>query len=198
MLAALQLPAKGTVSLLGASIEKVDRSTWKHLRTKTGYVSGDTPLLSVQSGLINVMLPALYHQVAPAADVERKANELLERLGCHGDVTVLPSFMSLLDRCLVSLARALILEPVVLFLEHPFQNLGTDDRKALALVLENLKQHDHLCIIAAVNNLPFVREYSDQIIYASETKTKCYTDWQAFTESSDPEIHRYFEDEDLG
>lgn len=196
MMAAIRLPSRGRLEILGTPVDKMDRKTWKHLRTHTGYVAGSTPLLSVQSGLINVMLPALYHRIASPAKVEQRAGEILSQLGCSADVNVLPSFMTVLERCLVSLARALILEPRLLFIEYPFQDLGTEDRKFLASVLADLKQNNHLCIITAVNNLPFVQDYADQIVYVSENKANCYAGWQEFIESSDSEVRSYLEDED--
>ncbi len=196
MMAAIKPPGQGRLEILGLAIDKMDRKTWKRLRTHTGYVAGDTPLLSVQSGLMNVMLPAMYHRIASPAKVQQRAGEILRRLGCSTDVNVLPSFMNTLDRCLVSLARALILEPQLLFLEYPFQDLGTEDQKLMASVLADLKQKDRLCIVAAVKNLPFVQDYADQIVYASETKASCYASWQEFVESSDPEVRSYLEDED--
>jgi len=138
----------------------------------------------------------MYHRIASPAKIEQKAGEILRRLGCSADVNVLPSFMTVLERCLVSLARALILEPRLLFIEYPFQDLGTKGRKFMTSVLADLKQNDHLCIITAVNNLPFVQDYADQIVYVSENKAICYASWQEFIESSDSEVRSYLEDED--
>ena len=196
MLAAIRPPRQGRLKILGFAVDKMDRRARKDLRINTGYVAGDTPLLSVQDGLANVMLPALYHRIAPVGEVRNRAKNLLKRLGCGSDVQVLPSFMTTLERCLVSLARALILKPQILFLEYLFQDLGTEDRISLALVLADIKKTDRLCIVMAVKNLPFVREYADQILFASETKVYCYQSWEAFIESPDPEVRSYLEDED--
>ncbi len=196
MMAAIRLPSQGHLEILGLVVDKMDRNTWKHLRTHTGYVAGNTPLLSVQSGLMNVMLPGMYHRIASPAEVEQRAGEILRQLGCGTDINELPSFMNTLDRCLVSLARALILEPQLLFLEYPFQDLGTEDRKFLTSVLAELKQNNNLCIITAVNNLPFVQDYADQIVYVSDKQANCYTSWQEFTGASDSEIRSYLKDED--
>ena len=61
MLAGIFKPTAGKVEVFGNLTSELNQHQWQKLRSQIGYLSGMAPLQSTQHGLMNVMLPALYH-----------------------------------------------------------------------------------------------------------------------------------------
>ena len=141
----------------------LDQTSWQQLRTKIGYISGGALLLSVQHGLMNVMLPALYHQQLSFREVADKARALLGKLGCDFELTTFPALLNSLQRSRIALARALILEPSLLFLDVPFHDLGANERETMGELLASQIPHRSICMIGGLQSPQFLEQHANQI-----------------------------------
>jgi ABC-type methionine transport system ATPase subunit len=61
-LAGISIANQGKVEIFEQLTSDLDKLSMRKLRSQIGYLSGTAPLLSVQHGLMNVMLPLLYHR----------------------------------------------------------------------------------------------------------------------------------------
>ncbi len=188
MLAGISTPVKGWVSILGQQVSELDQHGWQKFRQKIGYLSGTAPLLSVQHGLMNVMLPALYHTDLSFAQATNKARAILEEINCEFDPTSYPAALNSFQRLQLALARALILNPEILFLDVPFNDLGAKEREKMADLLGRYKLNRTVCMIGGLQYPRFLERYAQQIIYISENKTIRFNSWESFLLTSDPEI----------
>ena len=187
-LAGLDPPAAGSVDLLGRRTDGLDSKAWLDLRRRAAFISSDAPLLSVVDALVNVTLPANYHAIAPSAQVRVDAHNLLERLGWHGDLTLLPAFLDEHQRRLLALARALILKPVILFVDEPFRMSDVSGWRHFGAVFEGLRRDDGLAVLMVTHNLPFVRESKARILYCGPQGTRMFAHWREFAQDADPTI----------
>jgi ABC-type lipoprotein export system ATPase subunit len=189
MLAGITPPSQGSVEVLGQMISNLDQTTWQELRTKIGYISGGALLLSVQHALMNVMLPALYHQPLSFREVADKARALLGELGCDFELTTFPALLSSLQRSRVSLARALILNPLLLFLDVPFHDLGANERETMGELFAKQIPYRAICMIGGLQSPQFLEQHVDQIIYISEQKIIYFNSWASFSQADDLDVH---------
>lgn len=193
LMAAIEVPEQGEVEVLGTSTSLRSRSDYKELRSRLGYVIGDSSLLPIYNGLMNVMLPALYHHRGRTFKaVSKDARVLLEELGCVFDIQMLPHAMSRVQQTLLQLARTLILVPEILYIEEPFHQMTTDERRMFSEKLMSVRDRIHSkCIIIATDYLGFVRQYADRILFVDADCVETFDSWEAFSATRNPSIVRY-------
>lgn len=193
VMAAVELPDQGEVELLGISSEVKGPAEYKELRARLGYMIGDGSLLPIYNGLINVMLPALYHQRNRSfREVSQDARALLDELGCSFDIQMLPHAMSRFQQSQVQLARALILTPEILYIEEPFHRMTTDDRHLFSEKMMSARDRIHTrCIIISTDYLGFAQRYADRILFIDSESVEIFDDWETFSNSRIPAVVQY-------
>ncbi|WP_457638163.1 ABC transporter ATP-binding protein [Oceanithermus sp.] len=138
LLAGFDRPSAGTVELAGVRIDELDEDGRAEVRLRNaGFVFQSWNLLPTLSALENVAFPLLLAGV-PREDRNRRALELLDRMGLAERANHRPNQLSGGEQQRVAIARALALEPAVLFADEPTGNL---DSAAGALVLDLLLEH---------------------------------------------------------
>ncbi len=188
MLAGITKPKLGIVKIFGQSVSGLDQADWRVLRSRIGYLSGAAPLLSVQHGLMNVMIPALYHGTLSFRETADKARSLLDELNCQFEPTTFPALLSSLQRSQLALARALILNPSLLFLDVPFHDLGAKDREMMGELLGTYKKNRSICMIGGLQYPQFLERHANRIIYISEDKIIYFNCWRTFLETEDHDV----------
>lgn len=164
---------------------------WRQLRLKLGFVTRTAPLLSVLNGLQNVILPVLYHKMMSRDEAQSVARRYLEMLRCDADLTLLPAYMSPLERTQLAIARAALLDPAVLLLEEPYHELEIDEHEQInAFLVEWAKAH---ALVISTQNLRFVKRHADRIVFAGEDKVLYFESWNSFMESTDKRVRSYLE-----
>ncbi len=189
-LAGLTPPAAGTLQLLGRPLAGAGAHRWQQLRRRAGFVSPQVPLLSIMSGLRNVMLPALYHRLAPEHEVERRAQTLLGEIAYDADHGLLPAYMSELQRRHLLIARALMLEPRLLLLEQPLAGL---DAPAADLLRDYLvgKVRPRLELLLVAANDALLARQADAVLFVGRQGVRLFDSWAALLASPADEVQRY-------
>ncbi len=144
------------------------------------YLNYNSALLSVLSGIENVKLPALYHQLGSKDDIDLKVAALLAEIDYDANHHLLPAFMSGLQKRHLLIARAIMLEPKILFIENPFAGLELAEATILGDYLATLVKNKHMTVITSNAHLDFVEHHGQKIIYATADKFEFFTQWEHF------------------
>ncbi|CDT67741.1 putative ABC-type dipeptide/oligopeptide/nickel transport system, ATPase component [Vibrio coralliirubri] len=133
LLAGLDVPTKGEISLLGKPLSQLDDEARAKIRSESvGFVFQSFLLIPSLSALQNVTLPCLLK--GEDEDIER-ATALLESVGLKDRLDHLPSQLSGGEQQRVALARAFMIKPKILFADEPTGNL---DQQTAAKIVELL------------------------------------------------------------
>jgi putative ABC transport system ATP-binding protein len=133
LLAGLDTPSRGTVTLDGAELFSLDEDARAELRGRlVGFVFQSFQLLPALTALENVMLPL---ELAQADDAEPRAQEMLGRVGLSERAHHYPKHLSGGEQQRVALARAFVVRPKLLFADEP---TGSLDAQSGAQVIELL------------------------------------------------------------
>jgi putative ABC transport system ATP-binding protein len=134
ILAGLDRPTSGTVTIAGEEITSLDDRAMTMLRRKhIGFVFQFFNLLPMLTAEENVVLPL---SIAGRKPEDRWVGELLERTGLDDRREHRPSELSGGQQQRVAIARSLVTRPTILFADEPTGNL---DSKTSAEILELLR-----------------------------------------------------------
>ncbi|MBO0206701.1 ABC transporter ATP-binding protein [Vibrio sp. Vb0877] len=146
LLAGLDTPTSGEITLLGHELSKLDDEARAKIRADSlGFVFQSFLLIPSLSALLNVTLPCL---LRGEAEDEARAAELLSAVGLEKRVDHLPSQLSGGEQQRVALARAFMTQPELLFADEPTGNLDhqTAD-KVIELLFDLNEQHGTTLIL---------------------------------------------------
>ncbi|MEL0607137.1 MULTISPECIES: ABC transporter ATP-binding protein [Vibrio] len=133
LLAGLDVPTTGEISLLGQPLSQLDDEARAKIRSESvGFVFQSFLLIPSLSALQNVTLPCLLK--GEDENIER-ATALLESVGLKDRLDHLPSQLSGGEQQRVALARAFMIKPKILFADEPTGNL---DQQTAAKIVELL------------------------------------------------------------
>ncbi len=137
LLAGLDQPSSGEVSLLGQSLQQMDEDQRARLRLgQVGFVFQSFQLMPGMSALENVRLPL---QLAGGTDTHAQARQLLQDVGLEKRLSHLPQQLSGGEQQRVAIARAFAGPPRVLFADEPTGNLDSDTGRQVEQLLFNLR-----------------------------------------------------------
>jgi putative ABC transport system ATP-binding protein len=121
LLAGLDTPTAGRVQLDGVDLFALDEDGRAGVRKRlVGFVFQSFQLLPPLNALENVMLPL---ELGGDPEAERKAREMLERVGLAERLRHYPKTLSGGEQQRVALARAFVMRPKVLLADEPTGNL---------------------------------------------------------------------------
>lgn len=135
LLAGLDVPSSGTVSLHGTALFALDEDGRARLRAElAGFVFQSFQLLPALNALENIMLPL---ELIGAKDARARAEESLQQVGLSARAHHLPKHLSGGEQQRVALARAFVTHPKILFADEPTGNLdAATGAQIIALMLE--------------------------------------------------------------
>jgi ABC-type polar amino acid transport system ATPase subunit len=181
----------GQLYLFGEPFKGITQEQWQHLRLKIGFVARTAPLLSVLNGLENVILPPLYHKRMSREEAEAVAKVLLTDLDCQADLSLLPAYLTPLERTQLAIARSAILEPPVMLLEEPYHELDCNECGSITRFLSEWSGKHSLVI--STRNLNFVKSQAARIIFADREKILYFDSWQEFVQSDENLVGEYLQ-----
>jgi len=136
LLAGLDLPSTGQVTLAGEPLNGLDEDGRARLRgQKVGFVFQSFQLLPSLTALENVMLPL---ELADVRDAAPRAEDILRRVGLGERLGHYPRQLSGGEQQRVALARAFVTRPAVLFADEPTGNLDTETGAQIIDILFDL------------------------------------------------------------
>ena len=162
----------GSLSCAGISIAwesegKViyaDKQTMKKARESVGLVFQSFNLFPHFTVLQNVIDAPIHVDGTPVKEAKEWGMNLLKRLGLEDKADAYPYQLSGGQQQRVSIARALALQPKVLFFDEPTSALDPELTGEVLAVIKQLAS-EHMTMIIVTHEMQFAKEVSDRIIF---------------------------------
>lgn len=150
LLAGLDVPSSGSVSLNGADLFALDEDGRAKLRGElAGFVFQSFQLLPALNALENVMLPL---ELRGVNDACQHAEVALQQVGLSERGHHLPKHLSGGEQQRVALARAFVSQPKILFADEPTGNLDAETGARIIDLLFELNASAHTTLILVTHD----------------------------------------------
>jgi putative ABC transport system ATP-binding protein len=150
LLAGLDVPSSGEITLDGTNIVKLDEDERATLRSeKVGFVFQNFQLLPALTALENVMLPL---ELAGIDDAREKSEEFLSRVGLAERLHHYPRTLSGGEQQRVAIARAFASQPLILFADEPTGNLDTTTGATVVELLFGLNKEEGTTLVLVTHD----------------------------------------------
>ncbi len=133
-------------------------------RASFGLVFQQFNLFPHRSVLQNVTDAPMRVQKRPRAEAEEAARQLLEKLGLADKAGAYPCQLSGGQQQRVSIARALAMNPHILFFDEPTSALDPELTGEVLRVIRNLAE-DKMTMVIVTHEMEFARAVSDRVIF---------------------------------
>ena len=170
----LEVPTSGEIIFEGVDITKKRSPDGKKLnidlhRQKMGMVFQHFNLFPHKTILQNMILAPVKVKGIPQAEAEKKAMELLDRVGLADRTGAYPIQLSGGQKQRVAIVRALALEPDVMLFDEPTTAL---DPEMVGEVLEVMKKlaKAGMTMVVVTHEMGFAKEVGNRVIFMDEGK----------------------------
>jgi cell division transport system ATP-binding protein len=147
MIAAIERPSTGRVTVNGHDIGKLKKAGVPFLRRNLGLILQHQRLLNDRSILANTMLPLIVTG-APRAQAEQRARAALDKVGLLDRATAHPLELSGGEQQRVAIARAIVNRPQIILADEPTANL---DRAAADKVIDALRAFNSVGVTCMIS-----------------------------------------------
>jgi len=163
----LEMPTAGKIMIQDQALDfskKVGSKEIYAFRKLTGMVFQSYNLFPHKTVLENVMEGPIVVKKQEKALVQKKAKQLLEKVGLGDKTDVYPHQLSGGQQQRVGIARALAMEPAVMLFDEPTSAL---DPELVGEVLKVMKElaKEGMTMIIVTHEMKFAKEVADEVIF---------------------------------
>lgn len=169
MLAGLESPTKGEIIIDREHMErKNENELVKFRREHIGFIFQSFNLMGTMNAIENVALPLTF-QGMDKKERLKKANEVLELVGLKKHKNHRPAQMSGGQQQRVGVARALVVNPEIIFADEPTGNLDSNTSQEVMELMQKVvrEQRQTLVMVTHDNHLA---GYADRIFHIIDGK----------------------------
>jgi phospholipid/cholesterol/gamma-HCH transport system ATP-binding protein len=190
----LQLPSSGSISLFGTELVGIRDADAQQLRQRFGVLFQQGALFSGLTVLENVGVPLQEHTRLDEDTIRELAMMKIVQAGLGPEAAQLyPSELSggMIKRA--ALARAMALDPEVLFLDEPTSGLDPVSAGAFDELVLRLKDLMGLTVLMVTHDLDSLWGAADRVAVLGDRTLQGIDTMEALSRSTQPRIREYFE-----
>jgi phospholipid/cholesterol/gamma-HCH transport system ATP-binding protein len=189
----LEVPYRGEVRVLGAPVHRCDAETLRRLRVRWGVLFQEGALFSALTVYDNVALPLREMRTVDEEMIRDLVLMKLEMVGIGArHARKYPAELSggMVKR--IALARALALEPELLFLDEPTAGLDPDRSESFVALIQSLRRELGLTVVMVTHDLDTLVALSSRIAVLFEGKLVVLGTLREVVRSPHPFIVNFF------
>lgn len=163
----MEIPSEGTILFEGSDITHANDRDINLMRRKMGMVFQHFNLFPHLTIKKNITLAPVKLGLMTQAEADKKAKELLERVGLPDKANSFPAMLSGGQKQRIAIARSLAMNPDVMLFDEPTSAL---DPEMVGEVLELMKQlaKDGMTMIVVTHEMGFAREVASRVMFMAD------------------------------
>jgi phospholipid/cholesterol/gamma-HCH transport system ATP-binding protein len=189
--AGIESPLTGIVRLLGIDPALAPEETYVDLRRRVGVAFDRPALLSNMNVFNNIGVPLRYHTALSSPEIEDKVMEALRYWGVEHLRDWFPAQLMLSDARFVALARAMILNPEILFFDDMLLGLDAWGLARLRKVFESVRAKRGMTLVTSVGVPTKLLEIMDRVLFFQNGRMVADTTPTEAVRMKDPAVYEF-------
>lgn len=192
-LVGLEKPASGEVMVKGIDLARATKRELDAIRKKIGLSFQGGALLGSMTVGENIALPLLEHSDLAPSTIEVMVRIKLEQVGLSGFEDFSPSQLSGGMKKRAAIARALAMDPEILFFDEPSAGLDPIMAAGIDDLILNLKKAYAMSIIVVTHELASAFLIADRIILIDRGNILAMGPAREIQQSSQPRVRQFLD-----
>ena len=160
----LEQPTAGAIVFDGVDVVRADERTKNRVRSEMGMVFQHFNLFPHLTILENITLAPRLVRRTPRDEAERKARELLERVGLPDKAAAYPQQLSGGQKQRVAIVRSLAMEPKVMLFDEPTSALDPEMVGEVLDVMKDLAKNG-MTMVVVTHEMRFARDVASRVLF---------------------------------
>ena len=192
-LVGLEKPSSGQVLIKGVDITKASDREMDAIRKRIGLAFQGGALIGSMSVGANIALPLLEHTTLERSTIEVMVRIKLEQVGLSGFEQYSPSQLSGGMKKRAAFARALALDPEILFFDEPSAGLDPITAAGIDDLILSLKKAYAMSMVVVTHELASAFLIADRMVLIDKGNVIAIDDTQEMRTSTHPRVRQFLD-----
>ena len=189
----LERPASGKILIKGRDISMMGQEETSEILSKVGVVFQSSALFNSMTIGDNVALPLREHTRLQESTIKIMTKIKLEMVGLSGYESFMPSELSGGMRKRAGFARAISMDPEILFCDEPSAGLDPIVGAGLDQLILKLQKALHMTIVVVTHEMESMYTIADRLIMLHEGRVLFYGTVDEFKASDNQRVRQFIE-----
>ena len=189
----LLIPKGGKIEILGKEVGSLNRAELGELRKKIGFLFQSGALYDSMTVKENLEFPLnRIRKDLTKDEIDEKILKALQNVGLPNVLNKMPSELSGGMRKRISLARTIVVDPLIMLYDEPTTGLDPITSDEISLLINDVKKIYKTSSIIITHDIQCARKTADRIIMLHEGDVYSEGTIESFEKSTDPFIKSFF------
>lgn len=189
----LLIPDSGNIEVFGRDLKSLNRKELDEVRKKIGFLFQSGALYDSMTVRQNLEFPLRrIRKKMTDKEVNEKISEVLENVGLSDALNKMPSQLSGGMRKRISLARTIVVDPLIMLYDEPTTGLDPATSDEISSLINDVQKKYKTSSLIITHDIQCARTTADRIIMLHEGEVTTEGSLEDFEKSTDPLIKSFF------
>jgi phospholipid/cholesterol/gamma-HCH transport system ATP-binding protein len=189
----LLIPESGNIEVFGRDLKSLNRKELDEVRKKIGFLFQSGALYDSMTVRQNLEFPLRrIRKKMTDKEVNEKICEALENVGLSDAINKMPSQLSGGMRKRISLARTIVVDPLIMLYDEPTTGLDPATSDEISYLINDVQKKYKTSSLIITHDIQCARTTADRIIMLHEGEVVTEGRLEDFEKSADPLIKSFF------
>ena len=189
----LLMQDEGSINVLGEDLSSLDHRGLNEIRKKIGFLFQSGALYDSMTVKQNLEFPLRrIKKQLTEAQIDEKVKEVLANVGLSDALDKMPSQLSGGMRKRISLARTLVVDPLIMLYDEPTTGLDPVTSNEISQLINEVQKKYKTSSIIITHDIECAHTTANRLVMLNEGEVYMEGDSEAFENSTDPLIQSFF------